>query len=305
MIDIFIPSYHRPRNIRTAKYFISNGWNPKNIHIVIDSEADDKEEYDDECAKMGANLYVFDIDEARERYDFVHRKSRARRAAGLSRNMIYDIAKGIGISFYCAIDDDTVGFEFRPFGVYRRLATIEEVSRVMELIKEFMERQRIGMWALSQTGDMFERYNEKLMRKKVMNTTFYDTRFIYRGEKGVQDDDTSQFVGVLNEGFFTGSLAAGIVLKQMSSAKQKGGLTELYNENKLLNKSLVVPIQYPSLAFAERQKMNGNRLHHHIKYRYLCPCLIKGERSNIAWDTYEEDSPFTNEPKRISPNKHR
>ena len=130
-----------------------------------------------------------------------------------------------------------------------------------------------------------------------MNTTFYDTRFIYRGERGIQDDDTSQFVGVMNEGFFTGSMATGLVLNQTPSATAKGGLTELYNEVKLLNKSLIIPIQFPSSSHAERQIRNGGRLHHKIRYRYLMPCIIKGERSNIAWDAYPEDAPFTNEPR--------
>ena len=47
--------------------------------------------------------------------------------------------------------------------------------------------------------------------------------------------------------------------------------------------------------------MNGNRVHHRINYRYLAPKLLKveeNERGNIAWDSYPEDFPFTNEPKR-------
>lgn len=82
-------------------------------------------------------------------------------------------------------------------------------------------------------------------------------------------------------------------------ATSKGGLTDLYNECKLYNKAMVTPIQFPSAIYAERQVMNGNRLHHRIMYRYLAPKLLKSkDRSNIAWDTYEEDYPFTNEPKR-------
>ena len=72
----------------------------------------------------------------------------------------------------------------------------------------------------------------------------------------------------------------------------------MYKENKLLSKALVVPIQFPSAVHAEKQKKNGGRLHHKIKYRYLYPKLIKGERNNIAWNTYPEDILFTNKPKR-------
>lgn len=131
-----------------------------------------------------------------------------------------------------------------------------------------------------------------------MNTTFYLMPYVYRGERGVQDDDTSMFVGMLNEGYFAGSLQFGVILQQQQSATQAGGLTELYNECKLLNKAMITPIQFPSAIYGERQTMNGNRLHHRINYRYLAPMLMNGKRSNIAWDTYPEDVPFTNEPKR-------
>ena len=284
MIDILIPSYHRPENIKTAKYFIKKGYDPKKIHIFIDDEADDRLEYKEETRKLGCNLIVFSMDEARERFDYVHRASKSRRSAGQARNMFYDFAKELNLDFYLVMDDDTTGFEIRPFGVYNR--------------KNFMKKHKIGVFGLSQTGDMFARTNTKLLRNKVMNTTFIDTRFIYRGERGVQDNDTSQFVGIMNEGYFTGSLASGLVLKQTTSAKASGGLTELYNECKLLNKSLIIPIQFPSLCYAEKQKKNGGRLHHKITNKNLSPKLIKGKRSNIAWDSYPEDVPFTNEPIR-------
>ena len=238
------------------------------------------------------------MDEARERFDYVHRASKSRRSAGQARNMFYDFAKELNLDFYLVMDDDTTGFEIRPFGVYNRIANIDEIQLVFNGVKNFMKKHKIGVFGLSQTGDMFARTNTKLLRNKVMNTTFIDTRFIYRGERGVQDNDTSQFVGIMNEGYFTGSLASGLVLKQTTSAKASGGLTELYNECKLLNKSLIIPIQFPSLCYAEKQKKNGGRLHHKITNKNLSPKLIKGKRSNIAWDSYPEDVPFTNEPIR-------
>jgi hypothetical protein len=298
MIDIFIPSYHRPDNIKTAKYFIKKGYEAKKIHIFIDDDADDRLEYQEECRKLGCNLYVFNMEEARNRFDYIHRASVSRRSAGQARNMFYDIAKKEEIDFYLVIDDDTSHYQVRPFAVYTRMSNLDDINLVFNGVKEFMQRQNIGVFGLSQTGDMFARTNTKLLRNKVMNTTFIDTRFIYRGERGVQDNDTSQFVGIMNEGYFTGSLASGLVLNQVASATAKGGLTDLYNECKLLNKSLIVPIQFPSLCHAEKQKKNGGRLHHRINSRYLMPKILKGKRSNIAWNTYPEDVPFTNEPIR-------
>ena len=297
MIDIFVPSYHRAKNVKTAKYLLKIGYNPEKIHIVIDSEADDLEAYKKEMEKLGVNLHQFEMGEAIARFDYVHRPSPARRSAGQARNMFYEIAAGLGIDFFCVIDDDTNHYQIRPFAVYERTANLDDFCSVFSAVKEMMQKHNIGCFGLSQTGDMFERFSEKMIRKKIMNTTFYDTRFVYRGERGIQDDDTSQFVGMMNEGYFTASLATGLVLNQKASATQAGGLTDLYNEVKLLNKSLVVPIQFPSCVKAERQKRNGGRLHHKISYRYLMPKILKGERSNLAWDTYPEDVPFTNEPR--------
>ncbi len=299
MIDIFIPSYHRPYNLKTVRYFLKIGWDTKKIHLFIDSEADDRADYEAVAKKNGINLYIFDMDEARRRYDYVHRASVSRRSAGQARNMFYDYAKKLGIEFFMIQDDDTTGYQVKNYGKYLRKATLEDIMITFENIKNFMYKRHIGCFGISQTGDFIGGINKKLLRNKVMNTTFILTKYIYRGERGVQDDDTSQFATIMNEGLFTGSLADGIVLSQTGSCKAKGGLTDLYNECKLLNKALVTVIQYPSAIFAERQEKNGGRLHHHIVSRYLYPRILRGtERDNIAWDTYSEDIPFTNEPKR-------
>lgn len=306
MIDVLIPSYHRPSRIKTAKYLASIDYDMSKVHVVIDSEADDKSEYENSCAELGCNLHVFDMDEARKRYDYVHRASESRRSAGQARNMFYEIAKEIGISQYIVMDDDTEQFQFRIKGVHvngeKAKAKAKAVIAGFDMVADFQKRHNIGLFGMCQCGDCYGNIYPRLMRWKVMNTTFYDTRFIYRGERGVQDDDTSQFVTALNEGMFTGSITDCVILQQTISATQKGGLTDLYNECKLLNKALVCVIQFPSAIVAEKQKMNGGRVHHRINNRYLAPRLLKvdGHKGNIAWDTYPEDVPFTNEPKRAT-----
>lgn len=299
MIKIFIPSYHRPDNIKTAKYFIKKGWTASDIVVFIDDQGGDYDEYKKSADKLGFTLVVFSLDEARERYDYVHRPSESRRSAGQARNMFMDYAQQHNIDFYCVIDDDTENYQIKCHGKYLHTAEIDDLISTFNSVEEFMRRRKIGLFGLSQTGDVYG-IHKYLFRKKVMNTSFYLLPYIYRGERGVQDDDTSLFTGVMNEGYFTGSLADGLILEQTASATQKGGLTDLYNECKLLNKALVCPIQFPSAIHAEKQKKNGNRIHHKIAYRYLWPKLLKnsGGRDNVAWDSYPEDVPFTNEPKR-------
>lgn len=246
MIDIFIPSYHRPENQKTVKYYLKQGYEPSKLHVFLDSEADDIELYKSILLPQGVNVFVFDMNEARRRYDYVHRVSVSRRSAGQARNMMQDYAKENGIDFYMVSDDDSSSYQLRKKGSYIRQAGLEDLLYYFGMVEDFMRRHRIGLFGLSQTGDLYSQEELKVMRWKVMNTTFYLMPYIYRGERGVQDDDTSLFTGVYNEGLFTGSLASGVVLLQTPSAMAEGGLTDLYNECKLLNKSLVCPIQFPS-----------------------------------------------------------
>lgn len=299
MINIFIPSYHRHDNLKTINFYLKNGWDAKKLHIFIDDITDDIAEYTNKSIEQGFNLHIFDMKEARERYDYVHRASESRRSAGQARNMFFDKANELGVDFYMVQDDDTQNYQIKRLGKYKGMATFEDINSTFNAVEEFMKRKRIGLFGASQTGDFFGGTNKKILRNKVMNTTFVYTKYIYRGERGVQDDDTSLFTGVMNEGLFTGSLGDGLVLQQTQSATAKGGLTDLYNECKLLNKALVCPIQFPSCIYADKQEENGGRIHHKIQSKYLYPRLIKTQGGdNIAWDTYEEDYPFTNEPKR-------
>lgn len=302
-VPIFIPSYHRPNNLKTIKYFSSIGYPTNLLHVFIDDATDDIEDYRKSAKEYGFNLHIFSMEEARLRYDYVHRPSPSRRSAGQARNMFYDIARELGIDFYVVQDDDTTHMELQPFGHYFCKADLIDIVKTFEAVKEFMQRQRIGMFGLSQTGDIFDNsFQTKLFRAKVMNTTFVNTKYIYRGERGVQNNDTSQFVSIMNMGLFTGSLASGLILSQTVSATAKGGLTDLYFECRLLNKALVPVIQFPSAIKAEWQRENGGRVHHHITNKFLFPKIVKsyGKRSNIAWDTYPEDVPFTNEPIRTN-----
>lgn len=245
MIDIFIPSYHRPENQKTVKYYLKQGYDPSKLHVFLDSDADDIELYKSILLPQGVNVFVFDMNEARRRYDYVHRASVSRRSAGQARNMMQDYAKENGIDFYMVSDDDTDHYQERVKGRYVRLAGLEDLLYYFGMVEDFMRRHRIGLFGLTQTGDLYSQEELKVMRWKVMNTTFYLMPYIYRGERGVQDDDTSLFTGVYNEGLFTGSLASGVVLHQTPSATAEGGVNGLVQRMQAAEQVVGVPDSIP------------------------------------------------------------
>ena len=63
MVDIFIPSYHRPDNLMTCKTFQRMGYDMSKVTVFIDSWADDKEAYEKACKEFGCNLVVFDMED--------------------------------------------------------------------------------------------------------------------------------------------------------------------------------------------------------------------------------------------------
>lgn len=289
----------------TVKTFQRMGYDMSKITVFVDSWADDYEDYEKVCKDFGCNLEVFDMDEAVSRYDYVHRANKFHRCVGQARNMFQDYAKKKGIDFYFVSDDDSNSYQVRTLGYnnYKRSADLEDWLFMEEETERLMRKRHIGCFAWSQTGDFFSAEQKYIYRKKVMNSTFYLLPYIYRAERGYGDEDTSMFTSIENQGLFTGSYGVGIVLNQKQSAMQAGGLTDMYQECKLLSKAILCPIQYPSAIHAERQPMNGNRIHHKINYRYLMPKILKGDGTvdNIPWDTYPEDWPFTCEPKRKEP----
>ena len=308
MINIYLTSYHRPNNIKTAKWLKKIGYDMDMITVFIDDECGDIEDYQKSCKELGINLHVFSQRDSRSRYDYVHRCNKFGRSAGQAWNMMYDYAKEHGVDFYCVIDDDTCQYKIKVLGRYnyRGPATLEDFLWQINHTEEFMRRRHIGVFGWSQTGDFIDPINHYILRKKVMNTQFILLPYIYRGYRGYGDEDTSQFMSLHNNGMFCGSYGLGVVLQQQPSATQTGGFTEIYQTSKLLSKAILTPIQFPTAIRGEYQIRNGNRLHHKANYRYLRPCILKGDGSvdNIPWDTYPEDYPFTNEPKRITNNTY-
>lgn len=295
MINIFVPSYHRADNCKTVEVMLNKyGWDPKKLTVFVDDEEQENvDAYKKLQKEKNINLHVFDINKARENFDFIHRASPSRRAAGMCRNVFWEYAEANNIDYYVVMDDNTTSFGIKHIDRERTCRNKEVVCEVFNMIVDFMKRKRIGCFALPQSGDFIGGNVKGVYLNKVMNTTFYCTKFVHGGEAGVQDNDTTQFVNMHNRGMFTGSTGYGLILHQRQSCTAKGGLTDLYKECKLLNKSLVCVIQFPSAITAMHQKKNGGRIHHSIKDKYLRPRIMKGKRGNIAWDTYEEDVPFT------------
>lgn len=308
MIEIYLTSFHRPNNMLTAKWLQKVGYDMNKVTVFIDDEAGDTEEYKKACKEFGCHLHVFSEKESRKRYDYVHRANKFCRSAGQAWNMMYDYAKDHGVDFYCVIDDDTTHYEIKVLGRYnfRRMANLNDFLWQSEVTEKFMRKRHIGVFAWSQNGDFIDPVNKYIFRKKAMNTTFYLLPYIYRGSRGYGDEDTSLYTTLHNQGLFVGSYGCGCSLHPMPSAKQAGGFTDIYQSCKLLSKAILCPIQYPSAIKATKQPRNGHRLHHLISYRYLMPKILKGDGTvdNIPWDTYPEDYPFTNEPKRITNDTH-
>ena len=307
---VFIASYHRPDEIRSVKTFKELGYPASLLNVMIDDEAGDEEAYREACRQEGVALRVFSQKEAREEYDFVTRPLRERRSGGIARNQAWKLAASLGAKQFVVVDDDTRHFEYRPFGLWACKLKGEEGRRrflsMVHSLAAFQRSHRLGVVGIAQTGETFASLGDRgpdrlLARRKVMNFCMYLTDFVHGGEVGQMDCDTLQYLHTGGAGLLTLSLRSGIVLQQVPSPQKKGGEAATYRHGGMVTKVANDVICYPSAVVGEVQPMNGNKLHHKISNRYAYPCLLRrpaGEGNNIAWDTYQEDMPFTSLPQR-------
>ena len=182
----FIVSYKRSDNVKTLRFLKKVNYPMDKVHIVIDDEEPSANDYKKLCDSNGCVLDIFNIADERMKYDFVMRKNKARRTAGLARNAIYDIADRYGILKWVVSDDDTNSY-IRKFNDTKstRVTEIEFKTMVIETL-DFMERHRIGCFGWCQGGDFIGGINARhsIIRYKIMNTTFVLSDLCYRPERG-------------------------------------------------------------------------------------------------------------------------
>ena len=272
---VLILTHGRPDNVKTYQTLKKIGYDG-DIWILIDNEDKRAEEY---FEKFGKQVLQFDKKAVADTVDEAD-TSGDRRAILYARHASQRLAKEMGYTHFLQLDDDYTDFRYR-FVKNNKLTSfsIKNFNAVIEASLDFLDQSNALTFAFGQGGDMIggigsPNYKAGLQRK-AMNSFFIRTDR-YCDFKGRVNEDVNFYV---TEGA-RGKLIMSdyhINLTQMMTQKNKGGMTDLYQNEGTYAKSFYSVMMAPSSVKIYPMGTSHRRLHHKVDWRYAVPKIINAK----------------------------
>jgi len=272
---VFILTHGRPDNVITYDTLNRQGYTGP-VYIIVDNEDKTIEEY---RKRFGDKVIVFDKAAIAATFDEGDNFN-DRRAVVYARNASFDIARGLGLTYFLQLDDDYREFKYR---INHRLEHPTEhftvrtrLDCVFDLFLEYYKTIDAKSIAMLQGGDFFAgEQGFGKPKRKCMNTFFCSV------------DRPFQFVGRINEDVNTytwyqslGNLFIGIPFMQMDQIQTQsnsGGMTEMYLDSGTYIKSFYTVMYAPSCTRIGLMGETHKRLHHKIAWDNAVPCIVGEE----------------------------
>lgn len=269
----FILSNNRAGNVKTYNTLRKQGYTGK-IYIVVDNLDKQLDEYKN---KFKQEVVVFDKKYAETLCDPMN-NFREYRTPLYARNVLWEIAKELGIKYFIELDDDYSCFEFK-FDVNRQFKTsrILSLDDVFDILVHFLQKTNTHCIAMAQGGDYIGGKNGMLgskifLRRKVMNSFVCDVERPFKFQ-GTFNDDVNGYVrnGNLGMLLFTNNIVA---LEQGATQQNSGGITEAYKRFGTYVKLFHSVMLAPSCV---KISLMGNvdfRIHHKIIFNNCVPKIV-------------------------------
>lgn len=269
---VFILTHGRAENIITLKALEKAGYSGK-TYLVIDDEDEQEGLYRE---KYREQVIQFCKKEAAERTD-VMTPSRKRNAVVFARNECWNIAKQLGLTHFCVLDDDYKNFGIRYLcdGKLKE-AKIREIDSIFDALIEFLDNSGAITVCMAQGGDYIGGADGGFFRKglsrKAMNVWFMrtDRPFQYMG---LTNEDTNMYVtlGGIGKLMFT---VTNISVNQIQTQDNPGGLTDIYKQDGTFIKSFYSVMCRPDCVKVAAMGDHYMRMHHNVEWDYCVPKII-------------------------------
>lgn len=271
-----IISHGRAGRVQTEKTLRRLGYTGK-TYIIVDDEDKEVPEYKKE---YGDSVIVFSKDEARKYCDPMDNFN-DRRTPLYARNMIWNIAKELGLDYFVEFDDDYGDFFFKydKDKVFRsRIPCDKNLDDIFDVMIDFLRTTPTTCIAFAQGGDFIGGpkglFGKKIfLRRKVMNSFFCKVSDPF-DFFGIFNDDVNAYIRNGNVGkiFFTTNIFS---LNQGQTQQNAGGITEMYLDYGTYVKSFYSCMIHPTCARIHVLGTNHPRLHHSIKWNLAVPKIIE------------------------------
>lgn len=270
---IFILSYGRADKVYTYKTLIDSGYSDS-IFIIC---SEDDSQLDEYFKKFGNQVIVFSKEEARAETDLIDNFEK-RNMVAFARNIVFKIAKKMGIDYFCVLDDDYTRFSFRRcFGNILKTFRIKDLRSIFDACFLYLSKTKIiDCFALAQEGDFIggaSSFEAIGFKRKIMNCYFFKTNRPVRFIGTINEDLTaSVYEGQRGKYFFT---INDVSVKQVITQANKGGLTEIYLDSGTYIKSFYSVIACPNSVKISAMGNKDLRIHHKVEWNKAVPKLIR------------------------------
>lgn len=269
---IFIMSYKRADNIYTLNSLKNSNYTGR-YYIVV---SDDDPTLDRYKELYSNNLLVFNKEKIGKTFDLCD-SGGSEKVIVYARNYCFQAAKELGLKYFAQFDDDYTSFEYRYDGGDKlKVMKSKEFDKVVDIFIDFLEDTNALTVAFAQGGDLLGGiggydFNHKIKRK-AMNSFFCktDNPFQFFGRIN-EDVNTYVQLGKLGKLFFT---VVDCSLVQKTTQKNKGGMSDTYNDDGTYMKSFYTVMTNPSCVKIDAMATGHARIHHKINWNCAVPKII-------------------------------
>lgn len=269
---VFILTHGRPDTIHTLDTLKRGNYTGK-WYLVIDNEDKQAERYYEKYGKE--RVIMFDKLAISKTFDTAD-LSQERRAIVYARNACFQIAKDLNLKYFVEFDDDytSIGIRYPKDGKLSQLSC-ENLDEIFELMVDFLLETDALTVCMSQGGDhmggLTGRWKKSILRK-AMNSFF------------CRADRPFQFLGRVNEDVNTYTLLGSqgqlmmtitdLMLNQMQTQSNSGGMTDLYLDGGTYLKSFYTVLYMPSAVTVQPMGTSHKRLHHKVNWKHCVPLIL-------------------------------
>lgn len=269
---VFILTHGRAENVITLKALEKAGYSGK-TYLVIDDEDEQEDLYRE---KYGEQVIQFCKEEAAKKTD-VMTPSRKRNAVVFARNECWNIAKRLGLTHFCVLDDDYKNFGIRYIDDGKlKEAKISEIDSIFTALIEFLDNSGAITVCMAQGGDYIGGADGGFFRKglsrKAMNVWLMRTDRPFR-YVGLTNEDTNMYVslGGIGKLMFT---VTNVSVNQIQTQDNPGGLTDIYKQDGTFIKSFYSVICRPDCVKVAAMGDHYMRMHHNVEWDYCVPKIL-------------------------------
>lgn len=269
---VFILTHGRAENVITLKALEKAGYSGK-TYLVIGDEDEQEDLYRE---KYGEQVIQFCKEEAAKKTD-VMTPSRKRNAVVFARNECWNIAKRLGLTHFCVLDDDYKNFGIRYIDDGKlKEAKISEIDSIFTALIEFLDNSGAITVCMAQGGDYIGGADGGFFRKglsrKAMNVWLMRTDRPFR-YVGLTNEDTNMYVslGGIGKLMFT---VTNVSVNQIQTQDNPGGLTDIYKQDGTFIKSFYSVICRPDCVKVAAMGDHYMRMHHNVEWDYCVPKIL-------------------------------